>query len=390
MYNVVVIGQGLTGMLSAIWAKEEGASVALVSQGTGKIIQSTGVMDIFPGSDAGMSELIREYQIKDWNPLLVESGIDRFKELMSRLGNPYQGKIEQPVEIVTGSGFLKSTALYPITVAPIPHRGHVVVVGFQEITDFQHTYVAENLASERSELTIDHFSISLGQRSLRTMTQLDAARLLEQEVVRKQVISKIKAKMKELLIRKPDLIILPSVLGVMNWKTVWSDFKTELDTIITEAVGMPPNATAIRLQEQLQKEMIRLGVRQYANSKVVDSHRVNQWIESVMARNTHNTIEVKGKSFVLATGGILGGGLEQLLSGVTETALGLEVDEQGNLVNPYKNLFLVGAAQGIGVTKYGITGGIFSILSSYESVIKNSYRLQVGGEQHDKLTRNQL
>jgi len=390
MYDVVIIGQGLTGMLSAIWAKEEGASVALISQGTGKIIQSTGVMDILPGTEARMNDLLKEYRIKNWNPLLVEGGIERFKVLMSRLGNPYQGTIENPVQIVTGSGFLKSTALYPTAITPIPQKGHIVVIGLREITDFQPTYVAENLTSERPELVIEHFSVSFGQRSLRTMTQLDAARLLEQQEVRNQVISGIKIKMKELSNNNPDLVILPSILGVMNWKTVWEDFKSELGTSITEAVGMPPNATAIRLQEQLRKEMVHLGVRQYADSKVVGSHRLNSRMESVMVRNTNNTIYVKGKSFILATGGILGGGNDQMVNGISETALGLEVNQEGNVINPCENLYLVGAAQGVGVTKYGITGGIFSILSSYESVIKNSYRLQVGGEQHDKLTRKQL
>ena len=389
MYDVVVIGQGLTGMLSAIWAKQEGAKVALISQGTGKIIQSTGVMDLLPGSNAKIEDFTREYK-KEWEPLFMESGVERFKTLMSQLGNPYQGSIGQPVEIVTGSGFLKSTTLYPTTITPMPMKGNVVVVGFQEITDFQPRYVAENLATQRAELKIDHFSVRLGQRSLRTMTQLDAARLLEQKEVRNLVIQQIKEKMRELSIPTPDLFILPSVLGIQNWKEVWEDFKIGLGTKITEAVGMPPNATAIRLQEQLRKEMIRLGVRQYGNSKVVGSHRVNQKIESVMVRNTNQTIEVKGKSFILATGGILGGGLEQMVNGVTETALGLEVSQDGDVVNPCENLSLVGAAQGIRVTRYGITGGIFSILSSYESMIKNSYRLQVGGIQHDELTRNQL
>ncbi|TCS83186.1 FAD-binding protein [Tepidibacillus fermentans] len=390
MYDVVVIGQGLTGMLSAIWTKEEGASVAIISQGTGRILQSTGVMDILPGTEGTMNDLIRKYQIKGWNSLLVEGGIDRFKTLMVQLGNPYQGSIEQPVEIVTGSGFLKSTALYPTTVSPIPHKGHVVVVGFQEITDFQPSYVAENLASERPELTIDHFSISLEQRSHRTMTQLDAARLLEQKEVRNQVIQRLKDKMKESSIHKSDLVILPSVLGVIGWESVWKDFKNQLDTTITEAVGMPPNATAIRLHEQLHRETTRLGVRQYLNSKVVGSKQGKQTIESVMVRNANHTIEIKGTSFVLATGGILGGGMEKMASSITETTLGLEVDQEGNLINPYDNLYLVGASQGLRVTSHGITGGIFSILSSYETVIKNNYRQPLGGEQHDKLTRHQL
>ncbi|MFV9511500.1 FAD-binding protein [Tepidibacillus sp. LV47] len=390
MYDLVVIGQGFTGMLSAIWAKEEGASVAIISQGTGKILQSTGVMDILPGTEGTMNDLIREYQIKGWNSLFIEGGIKRFKTMMKRLGNPYQGSIQQPVQIVTGSGYLKSTALYPSTITPIPETGHIVVIGFQEISDFQPTYVAENLASERPELTIDHFSISLGHRSLRTMTQLDAARLLEQEEIRNQVIAGIKRKMKSLSISTPDLVIIPSVLGVIEWKKVWEDFTNQLSAKVTEAVGMPPNATAIRLHEQLRKEMTRLGVRQYMNSKVIGRKQGKQMIESVMVRNTNQTISIEGKAFVLATGGILGGGMEQMVNGITETALGLEVDQKGNLINPYDNLYLVGASQGLHVTRYGITGGIFSILSSFQAIIKNYYCQPLGGEQDDQLTRHQL
>lgn len=34
MYDVVVVGQGLTGMLTAIWGRKQGQRVALVSSGT--------------------------------------------------------------------------------------------------------------------------------------------------------------------------------------------------------------------------------------------------------------------------------------------------------------------------------------------------------------------
>lgn len=368
MYDVVVIGQGLTGMLSAIWAKEQGKNVALVHQGAGRILQSTGLMDILPGSDGDIEDLIRNYNLVNQDNHFIEREISKFKELMNKIGYPYKGDINSQVEVVTGSGHCKLTALYPETIKPIPEQGHIVIISIKEIADFQASFVKGNLKSCKPELDIDTISITLNKRSFRTMTQLDVARLLEKDDVRADVIKQIKEQVKENDLGKIDLFIIPAVLGVKDWKKIKRDFENKLGAPITEAVGMSPNATAIRLYEGLRKELIGSGVRLYSESKVVGSELKDNNIKLIKIENINRVFALKAKKYILATGGVIGGGLEITLDGLKETALGIAIDEQGKPLQEIDNLLLVGASRGLEVIRAGITGGIYSILSSYEAV----------------------
>lgn len=368
MYDVVVIGQGLSGMLSAIWAKEQGYRTALVAAGTGKIVQSTGVIDLIPGSDGGLKEWMELYQLESIQKSQLMDAMEKFKALMNRLGYPYKGDLENLISMVTGSGHIKRTALYPATISPIPERGQVVIVGFHEVTDFQPTYVKGNLQKARPHLWMEAIKVKLGIRSQRTMTQLDAARLLDQKEIRDHCINQIKQLMVEKNMSQPDLFIFPASLGVDNWRETIKHFSFELGGKVTEAPGMPPNATAIRLNDRLKKEAIQLGVRFYADTTVVGSNLDGDEMKSLRIKTANQTTDLSGKQFILATGGVLGGGLEVTSEGIRETALHLEVNDFGELIHTPANLYPVGASRGTRVTHHGIAGGAYSILSSYETI----------------------
>jgi glycerol-3-phosphate dehydrogenase subunit B len=367
MYDVVVIGQGLSGMLSAIWSKEQGHRTALVSSGAGKIIQSTGVIDLIPGSEAELKGWTEQYHLNSKQKSQLTGAVAQFRALTKRLGYPYKGDAEKLISIVTGSGHIKRTALFPETIHPIPEKGHVTIVGFHEVSDFQPLFVKGNLQKARPHLSIDSFKINLGKKSQRTMTQLDAARLLDQKDVRDYCVQQIKEQMAKNKINQTDLYIFPASLGVENWKEVVQQLSTELGAAVTEAPGMPPNATAVRLYERLKKEAVKMGVRFYADTNVRGCNLDGDEIKSLTIESMNQTRELCGSRYILAAGGILGGGLELTPEGIKETVLGLSVDEFGELIHCPVNLHPVGASKGIKVTHYGITGGMYSILSTHEA-----------------------
>lgn len=371
MYDVVVIGQGLSGMLAAIWTKEQGYNTALVASGTGKILQSTGVIDLIPGKDGTLKDWMELFELRTLTKSQIQLAIDKFKMLTKRLDYPYKGYFESPAPIITGSGHIKMTALYPYTIKPVPSEGHVVIVGFKEITDFQPAFIKGILQQERPALTIDTISIQLGKQAQRTMTQLDAARLLDQKEMRNHCIQQMKKQLAEQGIHQADLFVFPASLGVSQWKETIDAFSAELGGNVTEAPGMPPNATAIRLHEALKKEATKMGIRFYADTTVVGCHLSGEKVQSLKIRASNQQIsELAGRHFILATGGILGGGLEITSQGIKETALGIPVNEYGELVHYPNNLFTLGGSNGTRFTQFGITGGMYSIINSYETTCK--------------------
>ncbi|OIJ20802.1 hypothetical protein BKP45_08380 [Anaerobacillus alkalidiazotrophicus] len=382
MYDVVVVGQGLTGLLSAIYAKQQNKKVALVAKGTGKNQQSTGLMDLLPGSTKGLAEWLKYFDFINQDKIMIKHGINHFKSLMDQGSYPYLGEIENPVPIVTASGHVKYTALYPKSVTPIIEGGCVVVVGFHEMIDFQPQFMKGNLLTARPMLTVETMKVKLGASSQRTMTQLDAARLLDQKEVRERVINQIKEKLNECKLSKVDMFIFPSALGIQNWQETLGQFRTELHAEITEAPGLPPNASAVRFDEILRRMATRLGVRFYLDAEVIGCKLRAERLTQISVRSNHRLSQIKGNHFVLATGGALGGGLEVTTTNIKETALQLPVDHNGAFIKKPINVYPVGAALGKNVCSHGITGGIYSIVSSYSTNLQIQKIEQNGGLQH--------
>jgi glycerol-3-phosphate dehydrogenase subunit B len=378
MYDVVVIGQGLSGMLSAIWAKEKGFRTAVAASGTGRMLQASGVIDLIPGADRDWKEWMEFYQLDFTQKSQVLDAVEAFKEITGKAGYPYRGEIENLIPLVTGSGKIKKTALYPETISQVPETGHFVVVGFQEIVDFQPVFIKSNLQRERPHASIDAIKIRLGKGTQRTMTQLDAARLLDQIEIRNECIKQIKQQLTEMEINQADLFIFPASLGIENWEETIRQFSSELGAKVTEAPGMPPNATAIRLNDRLRKLAIKLGVRFYADTTVVGCILDGKGISALKIQTANRITNLFGSQFILATGGILGGGLELTPDGIKETALQLNVDPSGKIISCPENLYPVGAGQGMTMTHYGITGGMYAILSSYQTACELQHSLRGG------------
>ncbi len=364
MYDVIVVGQGLTGLLSAIVAKKQNKKVALVAKGTGKMLQSTGLMDLVPGSNKDFSQWMELYGLSNREKITVKDAINEFKRLTEKIGYQYVGDVDKLANIVTSSGHLKSTALYPKTITPIPEKGRVVIVGFTEIVDFQPEFLKGNLQKERPNLQIKTMSVSLGKDSQRTLTQLDAARVLDEKESREQILKQIKEKMKAESTEGVDLFIFPAALGVQQWEEVHTQFSSELKAKVTEAPGLPPNATAIRLHERLRKEAIKLGVRFYADTEV-NGFSEKGTINEITIKMSNRSAKLQSYHLLICTGGILGGGLEQTAKGLKETTLHLSVNKEGSYVDLPDHVYPVGASLGTNVIHYGITGGVYSIVSSY-------------------------
>ncbi|MEQ6375643.1 FAD-binding protein [Bacillaceae bacterium S4-13-56] len=365
MYDVVVIGQGLTGVLSAIYAKKKNLSVALVSEGVGRIAQSTGVMDLLPGSNGNLEDWKKFFQIDQEGESILDKATQEFLSLTNDIAYPYYGNLGTPISMVTGSGYVKQTRLYPKTISALPKKGKVVIVGISELLDFRPEFMKGNLQDHNHQLEIETISISIKKDTQRVLTQLDVARLLDQKEIRERFIQNIK---RQLVSENVDLFIFPASLGLRHWEEVLTDLERELRAKVTEAPGMPPNATAYRLFEALRKDSIKLGIRYYSNTTVSGANFENEKVESITVHNHNRATTVKGRSFILATGGLLGGGLDIQESIWAENALHLPMNDQGECIYVPSNVSIAGATKNQERTRYGITGGIYSIFSSYLSV----------------------
>ncbi|AOM82945.1 FAD-binding protein [Salisediminibacterium beveridgei] len=346
MYDTVVIGQGLTGLLTAIYANQYGQKTALVAKGTGKLLQSTGVMDFIPGKQADIRQWA-EHVNYTVNTDGLQSAVNSFQFLMEEIHLPYEGSLSENVPLLTGAGYLKWTTLYPAAMKPVPAKGSVVIVGFDELTDFVPEYVKANLALERPNLTIHTIRLEKKVSTVRPVSQVDIAYRMDDAYERTQLLSELKVRITADCNDKVDLIVFPSILGIRQHATVLKETESALNTPVTEAPGLPPNASALRLFQGLRQHAIRSGVRFYENSEVTGFDVQQDKVFGIQTQANGKTHQITGKSFISA------GGHRSLLETV-----------EGESRNDLKNYWNAGVFPDEVPLQYGLIGGMYAILES--------------------------
>ncbi|ADH99508.1 FAD-binding protein [Salisediminibacterium selenitireducens] len=349
MYDAVITGQGLTGLLSAIYMRQKGYRTALVAKGTGKLLQSTGVMDFIPGQNADYSTWQMHLQ-QDLDHEEVQAAISRFLSLMEDVNLPYLGSTEQTLPFVTGAGYIKWTSLYPEAMKPVVSKGTVVIVGFEELTDFVPGYVKGNLLTERPSLTVHTTTISLQVEGARGVSQVDIAQMMDQPDQRKIIISKIKQAIQSLNLSSVDQVIMPSVLGLHKHQEVMKNVQQALKMSLTEAPGLPPNATAVRLYQSLKRFAVKSGVRMFENTAVQSFNLEGNTITSMNVQSGDRKHEIKGRAFISASGN---GSLLNQVNGENEQR--------------FNNYFDAGRLEASTPIPFGIIGGIYALTTSASS-----------------------
>ncbi|MEG6584321.1 anaerobic glycerol-3-phosphate dehydrogenase subunit GlpB [Dendrosporobacter sp. 1207_IL3150] len=328
--DVIVIGSGFAGLISAITAAKNGKEVLLMSYGAGTLTIGGGIIDVLgygdngnplAAPDAGLDLVDGAHPYKKVGSLAIAEAIAFFKQIAEEQGYPYVGTLNKMQWIPTATGTLKPTCLVPATMDPssIAEAQDIMVVGFDYLKDFYPQLVAKNLDKilnlpNKISTAIVKLPFSEG----RDVTNLDVARWLDNEEGRKEFIKQLKRAV------KPGItIILPPVLGTMPDYTVLESLEKELKCSFVEAAGMPPSITGLRLQKMLISYAKKIGVT------IIEKAAINR---AIIENGKCIAVETKGldrvrtysaESYILATGGFYGGGL---------------IAEPGRVVEPIFNL----------------------------------------------------
>lgn len=120
-----------------------------------------------------------------------------------------------------------------------------------------------------------------------------------------------------------ELLLLPAVLGLARAPDVLALAEDHLGLEVREIATLPPCLPGMRLAADLERRVRALGGVVRVGVRLARSERLNG---RVMALIDGHGRAVEADAFVVATGGVLMGGLEVASDGtVVETALGLEV-----------------------------------------------------------------
>lgn len=317
--DILVIGAGLSGLVTAWRAGSAGKKVKLITKGWGADYWSSGCIDL-------MGYLPPDFSLRIQSPIeeigqfihshpshpYALAGLDRlfnavnaFIELSQLSGTSYSGSLESNFLLPTALGTLRPTCLAPTSMlaGEIRQATPMLIVGFDQYLDFYPTLISDNLDAQG--MLAQGISLDLGSlRSRKFVSGIVLARLFDSPEFRSEVVNALKPRL-----GKAGRVGFPAVIGLDNSAEALNDLQFSLGVPVFEIPGLPPSIADIRLHNLLVSSIQNQGGQVFNGMNVIRAVVDSGMVTSVISEAASRQISHPARTFVLATGGILGGGI---------------------------------------------------------------------------------
>ena len=372
--DVLVVGGGLAAITSAVAAAREGADVRLVSHKSSTLRQASGLIDALgyvPATEPaqplreGPPTAGRELDPDDWpdpeGPLADPfEGIDRLPEshpyrtvgtdalgdglsLFDELtGEMYRGShTDRNALVPTFGGSVKPTSRYPAAAeAGIASDDRpTLIVGFRSLTDYDARAFAGRLAAAGVPFDVAGAEVEFAEafRADTKVTRLAKALDHDEDIdgvpAREALAKAVAPHLNDVVDEaggadRVERVGFPAFLGDQHGEAVREELADRLGVDVFEIPMGPPSLPGLRLEDRLYDALDEAGVRFETGNPVagIETH-ADGAIETVSVDRKGRETPYGADAFVLATGGLVGKGLDSDREGVTEPAFGLHVEQ---------------------------------------------------------------
>lgn len=336
--DVLVIGGGLAGAAAALAARERGADVRLVSHKQSTLRHASGLVDVLGYVDgdlvadpfAALDRLPARHPYRVVGREAIEAGLALFDDAV---GDRYAGAHTARNALVpTVGGTVKPTARYPAATAPglASDRRDALLVGFEALPDFDAPLAAAHLANAGVPFATRGVTVPF-PGDLRTDAKLTRyASLLDRDETVDHGGRRVGARAALATTVAPHLdgearVGFPALLGDDRAAAVRAALADELGADVFEVPAGPPSLPGLRLSDWLDDALAAAGVRVSTGNPVVDFAATGDRVERVFVDRTGQRAPHVADQYVLATGGLVGKGVESDRERVREPVFDLHV-----------------------------------------------------------------
>ncbi|HVO42113.1 MAG TPA: anaerobic glycerol-3-phosphate dehydrogenase subunit GlpB, partial [Aggregatilineales bacterium] len=317
-YDTIVIGAGYAGLTAALKLAQGGQKVLLLATGYGATHLRTGAIDIL-GYHAdqrvtnpleAVAELASSQPDHPYARVpagALQEAVTFFTGAMAEAGYPFDGSPEANCLMPTAIGVARPVALVPHTmVAGQLQAGRAyVIVGFSNFKDFYPELLADNLQCSYSGIQARGATITApGFENRADIVPMDLARAFDRPEFRAKLADALKPKLKS-----DERVGFPAVLGLDQAGVVLDDLRSRLSAEVFEIPTLPPSIPGIRIYQAFEGLLRKRGVRMQIGQAVGAVQTHDHQVEAVVVETVVRPVVYRAASFVLATGGIVGGGL---------------------------------------------------------------------------------
>ncbi|KAB1196248.1 MULTISPECIES: glycerol-3-phosphate dehydrogenase subunit GlpB [Haloferax] len=333
--DVLVIGGGIAACTAALSAAETGARVRLLAHKKSTLRQASGLVDVlgYAGGDGPFADPFAGLDsLPDGHPYSVvgEDGIREGLRIFDEaVGDAYEGShTDSNALVATHGGTVKPTARYPESVAPglASASGDMLLVGFEGLTDFDAPVAADHLTAGGVPFDVRGTTISFPKsfRSDAKVTRFAKA-LDRDEDVAGGTVRSVLADTVAAELDGADRVGFPAMLGDDHDEAVRDELADRLGVQVFEVPTGPPSLLGLKLEDMLFEALDEAGVRISSGNPAVDFEANDGRIETVLVDQKSRLTPYEADQIVLATGGLVGKGLDSNREHVTEPVFGCHV-----------------------------------------------------------------
>lgn len=351
MSQVLIIGAGFAGLTAAWQAAKQGHSVHVIAKGWGTTHWLSGCIDVlgyYPidATDPVASPVEGITTLAADNPHhpyavigsdAIAAALEAFKDLCSAAGYPLHGDIDRNWLLPSGVGVARPTCLAPETMiaGDLSKEDPMLIVGFKQLADFHPAVIADNLVQagvKASDLSLDLPTLKQRHGTAPAILAL----LMEDESFQDELTSSLSAHLGD-----AARIGFPAIMGQKPNLKVKEALEQRLQRPVFEIPTLTPSVPGMRLQQILVDAIRGFGGRVTPGIEAVGADSDGSKVTAVYSQMPRRKIPNRADQFLLATGGILGGGITTDYQGnIREVVFDLPVTAPDNHINWFHLDFL--------------------------------------------------
>ena len=349
-FDTIIIGGGLSGLISGIYLSQRGQRCVIISSGQSALHFSSGSFDLLNNLPDGtsvqkpldaISELVKQAPTHPYAKL----GETKFKELAQQAeeffknaGISTQGDHEENHYRVTPMGTLKPTwlTLKNLLISenekclPIQHPGIFNITGF---LDFYTRFIADEFLKMGAKCSIHSINFPALENLRKNPTEMrsvNIARVFDKQENIEELARILKAESGDC-----DSIILPAITG-LNREDVVDYLRKEINKPIYLLPTLPPSVPGIHTQQKLRSVFQQNGGVFMLGDNVLRADIKGNRISQIYSFN-HGDIPFVGQNFILATGSYFSQGLIASTEKIYEPIFDLDVTFTPNRTQLYNS-----------------------------------------------------
>jgi glycerol-3-phosphate dehydrogenase subunit B len=332
MKDVLIIGAGPAGLLAAWVARQRGAKVRVLASGIGTTHISPGWIQVLNESPGVFLESWiaahpeHPYALAGMDAL--NGGLAALREVCARAGLNYVSDEDPSIasgqalaanfRLPTVLGAVIEAAVVPESFASgdLRQPGAMLIAGPAGWRDFFPKLCADNLVRQGFPAQVATFDLPEMHTSKFDATPVGLARLFDRADVRERVAAQLRPKLDG-----ATRVGFPAVLGLDHSAEAWRDLSDRLGVPVFEIPTLPPSVPGMRLYNAFKAALTQAGVPilldMTAVRGVVEGGRATGIVVPDVVRDR----TYRADTFILATGGLYGGGITSDYTGTLREAV---------------------------------------------------------------------